>query len=63
MNAWIDCMDEFVDELTLIELGDCRALKKTKPEIIEAISECSAFVNYRRTESNQKPSLVISMFT
>jgi RNAse (barnase) inhibitor barstar len=63
IDAWIDCMDEFTDELTLIDLGDCRALKETNPEIIEAINECSAFVNYRRIESNQNPVLIISMFT
>lgn len=63
MNAWIDCMDELTEELTLIDLGDCRTLKKTNPEIIEAINECSAFVNYRRSEANQNPVLIISMFT
>lgn len=63
MDAWIDCMDEFAEELTLINLGDCRTLKETNPQIIEAINECSAFVNYRRTESNQNPVLIISMFT
>lgn len=62
INAWIDCMDEFTKELTLLDLGDCRTLKETHPEIIEAISECSAFVNYRRIEANENPVLIISMF-
>ena len=63
MDAWIDCMDEFTEELTLIDLGDCRTLKKTNSEIIDAINECSAFVNYRRIEANQNPVLIISMFS
>lgn len=63
MNAWIDCMDEFTEELTLIDLGDCRDLKERKPEIIEAINECSAFINYRRLETGELPVLLISMFT
>lgn len=63
MNAWIDCMDEFVTELTLIDLGDCRDLKENCPEIVSAITECSAFVNYRRVERGETPEILISMFT
>ena len=62
MNAWIDSMDEFNTELTLIDLGDCRTLKETYPEIIEAINECSAFVNYRKVEAGEEPVIIISMF-
>ena len=62
MDAWIDCMDEFTTELTLIDLGDCRNLKGSQPEIIRAINECSAFVNYQRTEAKENPVLIISMF-
>ncbi len=63
MNAWIDCIDEFTNELTLIDLGDCRKLKQENPEIVEAINECSAFVNYRRIDAGEPPVLLISMFT
>ena len=62
INAWIDCMDELTTELTVIELGDCRQLKETHPEIIDVINSCSAFVNYRRTEAQENPVLIISMF-
>lgn len=62
MDAWIDCMDEFTSEMTLIDLGDCRTLKENNPEIVEAINECSAFVNYRRIEAGENPILIISMF-
>lgn len=63
MNAWIDCMDEFTNELTVIDMGDCRELKVTKPNIIEAINECAAFVNYRRIETGETPVLLVAMFT
>ncbi|WP_106795113.1 barstar family protein [Aquimarina sp. Aq78] len=62
MNAWIDCMDELNNELTLIDLGDCRELKERNPEIIEAINECSAFVNYRKIEAGESAVITISMF-
>ncbi len=63
MNAWIDCMDELTKELTLLDLGDCRNLKDSNPEIIEALFECSAFVNYRKIEAGEQAVLIISMFT
>ena len=62
MNAWIDCMDEFIKELTLIDLGDCREVKERKPEIIQAINECSTFVNFRRIAAGEPAVLIISMF-
>ena len=63
MNAWIDCMDEFINDLTLLDLGDCSKLKDENPEIIEAILKCSAFVNYRKMEYKEEPVLLVSMFT
>ena len=62
MDAWIDCMDEFTKELTLIDLGDCRTLKEKCPDIVSAINECSAFVNYRKIDIGESPMLIISMF-
>ena len=63
MNAWVDCMDEFTTELTLLDLGDCRDLKESNPDIIEALLECTSFINFRRIESNEEPVLLISLFT
>ncbi|GAA4273642.1 hypothetical protein GCM10022258_29360 [Aquimarina gracilis] len=63
MNAWVDCMDEFTTELTLLDLGDCRGLKESNPDIIEALLECTSFINFRRIESNEEPVLLISLFT
>ena len=53
MDAWIDCMDELNYEMILIDLGDCRDLKERNPEIVKAIHECSAFVNYRKIEAGE----------
>lgn len=61
MDAWIDCMDDITSEITLIDLGDCRTLKENYPEIVEAINECAAFINYRRIEAGENPALIISM--
>lgn len=58
MDAWIDCMDD-IEELTTLDLGDC---KESNLEIINAILECSAFVNARKIEEDLEPTLIVSMF-
>ncbi len=62
MNAWIDCMDEKTEEMVLLELGDCRELKESQPQIVEALMSCAAFINFRRTEEGSDPGLIISMY-
>jgi len=73
MNAWIDCMT-YLDEpeagMTSVHVvpGDVLVLcvssaadfKKRRPEIYEALLECSAFVNYRRVEKGQSAILALS---
>jgi RNAse (barnase) inhibitor barstar len=63
MDAWIDCMDDFLTEVTVIDFGNCQGLKIKCPEIIESICECSAFINYRRIDLGENPVLIISMYT
>jgi len=63
MNAWIDCMDKFINDLTLLDLSDCSKLRDENSEIMEAILKCSAFVNYRKMEYKEEPVLLVSMFT
>lgn len=60
MNAWIDCVDELSRELTLIEIIRGDLLKQQAPELLEAILECAAFVNYRKLDQGEKPTLMIS---
>lgn len=61
INAWIDCVDELSNEPTLIEIHKGKLLKQNVPEILEAIFECSAFVNFRKVEIGQQPTLMVSM--
>jgi RNAse (barnase) inhibitor barstar len=62
MNAWIDCMDDLVNEPTLLSFGDCTSADAMQSEIITAVMECAAFVNFRKVEDNTTPHLLISIF-
>lgn len=61
MDAWIDCVDELSNEPTLIEIHKGKLLKQNAPELLEAIFECSAFVNFRKVEIGEQPTLMVSM--
>ncbi len=61
MDAWIDCVDELSSEPTLIEIKKGNLIKEQAPEIMQAIFECSAFVNFRKTDVGNQPTLMISM--
>jgi RNAse (barnase) inhibitor barstar len=60
MDAWIDLVDELSSETTLIEITKGHLLKEQAPEILEAILECSAFVNFRKMKQGEQPTLIIS---
>ncbi len=73
MNAWIDCLTSIdckedgmtalhapPDGFFVLDLRGTRDLKKGCPEIYDAVIECSAFVNYRRTEMGDDPVLLLS---
>lgn len=62
MNAWIDCMDDLVNEPTLLNFGDCHSADSIQSEMITAVLECTAFVNFRKVEDNTTPQLLISIF-
>jgi len=47
MNAWIDCVDELTEQPTLLQIESGNFLKENKPELLNAILECGAFVNYK----------------
>ncbi len=61
MDAWIDCMEDCIEETTVLDFGNCRQLKQTHPEIIEAINESVSFINYRKLEIGVEPLLLIAM--
>jgi len=60
MDAWIDCMGDALsvgDGLTVIQISGARELKRNAPEILEALNECAAFVNFRESEAGN-PAIV-----
>lgn len=61
MDAWIDCVDELTEKLTLLQIDNGKFLKENKPELLNAILECGAFVNYRKIEQGEKPNLIIAV--
>ncbi len=61
MDAWIDCIDELSNEPIHIEISKGHLIKKQSPEILEAILECSAFVNSRKIEKGEEPTLIVSL--
>lgn len=61
MNAWIDCVEVLSNEPTLINIKDARLVKEQAPDILEAILEGAAFINYRKIEAGEKPTLILSM--
>lgn len=63
MNAWIDCVDYLTDEskeLIVIHIKNGQFIKENNPDILEAILECSAFINYRKISAGEHPNLLVS---
>jgi RNAse (barnase) inhibitor barstar len=70
MDAWIDCMtylDENFPEAQIekgttltLQLNKIQSFRQRCPEIYEAIVECTAFVNYRRIEIGENPTLLLA---
>lgn len=72
MNAWIDCMtsvDAAEDglssvtvapgEILVLRIDDPFGFRQRCPEQYDALIECSAFVNFRRTELGETPALAL----
>jgi hypothetical protein len=75
MDAWIDCMtsiDDPNDGLTgihckhgdflTIELENVNELQGDRLKYLEAITDSTAFVNWRRIEKGEKPVLALSYY-
>lgn len=72
MNAWIDCMgylDDPATDMTKVHgsASDPVVLRldnidSMPGEIYEALVECAAFVNWRRTESRDPAILVLAYY-
>ncbi|MFC0604736.1 barstar family protein [Winogradskyella pulchriflava] len=64
MDAWIDCVDDLTDntkEPIAIHINNGQLIKDNNPDILEAILECSAFVNYRKISNGDQPNLLVSL--
>jgi Barstar (barnase inhibitor) len=75
MNAWIDCMTS-IDHpeqgmtsihaapggVLVLQLGECTEFAQRCPEQYEAILDSTAFVNYRRIETQDRPVLAVSCY-
>lgn len=74
MDAWIDCMTEIDDresgmtkvwinntDTLIIELVNSSSFKERCSDIYLALLECSAFVNYRKIESNKQAMIAIAL--
>ncbi|MEM6759018.1 MAG: barstar family protein [Pseudomonadota bacterium] len=72
-NAWIDCMtdvDDAGDTMTQIkvppgkiltlQIANSNALKRFNPEMLGALNDLVAFVNWRRIEQGEQPVLALS---
>ena len=73
MDAWIDCMTDLdvpetgmarvyapPDGAVVLNLRHVTEFVKRCPEQYEAIIDCSAFVNYRRSQDGDDPVLFLS---
>ena len=60
MDAWIDCIDELTERPTLLLIENGKYLRENAPELLNAILECGAFVNYRKIEIGENPNLLIA---
>src|SRR6266576_2958903 len=75
MNAWIDCMTYIDDpdagmtsvhvakgDVLVLRVSGVADFKKRCSEILAALSESCAFVNYRRIEQGQQAVLALSFY-
>ncbi len=64
MDAWNDCMSDYCYDNGLVSLhiDNATKLKAQNPEVFEALIECSAFINWRSTDKDGEPLIVLSFY-
>lgn len=60
-NGWIDCIDEISNELTIIEIINTTSLNELRQDLLLHILSSAAFVNHRKIDQNEQPTLMISI--
>jgi hypothetical protein len=74
MDAWIDCMayiddpnsgmtsvNVSTDELAVLEISNTLSFKEKCPDQYEALIDCAAVVNRRKSESGRPPILALTL--
>ena len=74
-SAWIDLLTYLDDpddttttfkiepnDFLVIQLDNCSDLSPIQTKIVDAIKDCTSFVNYRRIEVGDKPYIFLSYF-
>jgi RNAse (barnase) inhibitor barstar len=61
MDAWNDCMSD-LGECVAIQINNVSMLKEKNREIYDSIIECSAFVNWRFTNSGGDPVVALAFY-
>lgn len=75
MNAWVDCMTSLDDpsaELSMVHVArghcltvhieDAKLLKEKAPMVWNDLTECAAFVNWRRIEMGEPAVLTLAYY-
>lgn len=64
MDAWNDCMSDYCysNGLVSLHIDNATELKALNPEAFESLVDCSAFINWRSTDKNGEPLIVLSYY-
>jgi len=64
MDAWNDCMSDACHSggAVSLRIDDAHILKDKAPDILDALVECSAFINWRCTKDGADPLIALSLY-
>jgi RNAse (barnase) inhibitor barstar len=64
MDAWNDCMSDYCYSNGLISLhiDNAEEFKKSNSGAFSALVDCSAFINWRATDANDEPLIILSYY-
>ncbi|MFD1015705.1 hypothetical protein, partial [Winogradskyella rapida] len=51
---------DLTEKPTILQIENGKFLKENAPDLFNAILECGAFLNYRKTEIGEQPNLIIA---
>ena len=60
LDAWIDCMGDLKEDMSIIQLNYVESMARRCPEIFQAINDCTAFVNFREIEQGHPVRLAVA---